>query len=77
MDLEIPADLEGRVIEDLFTPEFLAARKPKYASASSLAKPVVLHADEETTGRSINGADGPVEEDLDIMERMKVLGYLE
>jgi hypothetical protein len=77
MDLEIPADLEGRVIEDLFTPEFLAARKPKYASASSQAKPVALHADEETTGRSINGAEGPVEEDLDIMERMKVLGYLE
>ncbi len=77
MDLEIPAELEGRVIEDLFTPEFLAARKPKRARARALVAAAGPNRDDGPAGRSINGAAEPVEEDLDIMERMKVLGYLE
>lgn len=60
MDLEIPPDLEGRVIEDLFTPEFLALRKPKFSGAA----PEVLnhvtegHAKNGNHAGSINGPEG-------------------
>jgi predicted AlkP superfamily phosphohydrolase/phosphomutase len=80
MDLEIPAGLEGRVIEDLFTPEFLAARKPKHAGAAA-TEPIKLvpseHGVNGTAERSINGAEGASEEDQDILDKMKALGYLE
>jgi predicted AlkP superfamily phosphohydrolase/phosphomutase len=77
MDLEIPAELEGRVIEDMFTPEFLAARKPKRAGAVAAPVSVPAEAMNGHGDRSINGPGGATEEDLEILEKMKALGYLE
>lgn len=78
MDMEIPSALEGRVIEDLFTPEFLAARKPKRAAATTAAFGVASDAHVNgSTGKSSGEGDGASEEDEEILEKMKALGYLD
>jgi len=79
MDLPIPTDLEGRVIEDLFTPEFLASRKPKRSVPVNQALDGASgeHANNGSSSRSIDGPEGASEEDRDILEKMKALGYLE
>jgi len=63
MGLEIPEDLEGRVLEELYTPEYVAARGPKLGAATAEAEAVVV--------------TGAQDEDAQILEKMKALGYLE
>jgi predicted AlkP superfamily phosphohydrolase/phosphomutase len=64
MDLEIPQELQGRVIQEMYRPEFLLARRPK---AENVNRPV------ETASMPVETA----EQDLEILEKMKFLGYLE
>lgn len=63
MDLEIPEDLQGKLIEDMYEPEFLTARKPKLGGQAVVAAETV-------------SAEEP-QEDEDIFEKLKALGYIE
>jgi predicted AlkP superfamily phosphohydrolase/phosphomutase len=64
MDLPIPQDLQGRVAKELYTPEYLA-------------KHPVTWGDRTVTGEaSVLPSDVP-EEDVDVLEKMKALGYIE
>jgi len=63
MGLDVPEDLEGRVLEELYLPEYIAARGPKRGTATAEAVAVM--------------AAGAQDEDAQIIEKMKALGYLE
>jgi predicted AlkP superfamily phosphohydrolase/phosphomutase len=79
MGLEIPADLEGRVLEELFVPEFLASRIPRRAGAATPKVKTMAagHGLNGSANGSLNGPGGPSEEDLEVLEKMKALGYLD
>jgi predicted AlkP superfamily phosphohydrolase/phosphomutase len=64
MDLPIPADLQGRVVEEFYTPEFLAGHPVAWGAKTTLGDAVVLPPDVPA-------------EDLEVIEKMKALGYLE
>lgn len=66
MGLTIPAALQGRVIEEAFQPEFLAAHPARWAELAPAAPAAEPAAEEQ-----------PESEDADILEKMKALGYLE
>ena len=64
MGLSIPADLQGRVLNEIYTPEFLEAHK--------------LRRGEETKAvAAAAGADAPGDEEAEILEKLKALGYIE
>jgi predicted AlkP superfamily phosphohydrolase/phosphomutase len=63
---EIPAELEGEVVEDVFTPEFRRSHQVLRRSAGELIAPVMPR-----DGR------GLLDQDEQIFERMKALGYIE
>jgi hypothetical protein len=64
MGLEIPADLQGRVIEELYTPEHLATHDRTLGGTTEAGEAVPVPA-------------GVPDEDTEIIEKMKALGYLE
>jgi predicted AlkP superfamily phosphohydrolase/phosphomutase len=64
MGLEIPEDVDGRIPDQLFTDEFLQAHPVRRGPASSQTKKQPTEED----GR---------EEDGEVMDRLKSLGYLE
>jgi predicted AlkP superfamily phosphohydrolase/phosphomutase len=64
MNLEIPADLQGRVIDEMFTREHLESHRQSVGGATEAAEAVPVPA-------------GVPEEDEEIIEKMKALGYLE
>jgi predicted AlkP superfamily phosphohydrolase/phosphomutase len=77
MDLEIPSDLEGTVMRELFTPEFLASRSRKETGAAAVNGTAAHNLQNEPADdRAIDGPNAS-EEDLEILEKMKALGYLE
>jgi predicted AlkP superfamily phosphohydrolase/phosphomutase len=64
MGLEIPADLQGRVIEELYTPEHLATHDRTLGGTTEAGEAVPVPA-------------GVPDEDTEIIEKMKARGYLE
>lgn len=60
----IPDDMDGRVLEDIFTEDFLSGNPPRYRSASG----------EDGTASTVAYSS---EEEQDIKERLKGLGYIE
>jgi predicted AlkP superfamily phosphohydrolase/phosphomutase len=64
MGLRIPADLQGRVVEELYTPEHLARHSRTLGGATEAAEAIPVLA-------------GVPDEDAEIIEKMKALGYLE
>ena len=63
MDLPIPEDLEGQIRPELYQPEFLKSHAPKRGS--------------HTAAAAASAAPACPPEDLDVLEKMKTLGYLE
>jgi predicted AlkP superfamily phosphohydrolase/phosphomutase len=64
MGIPIPQDFQGRVVKELYTPEHIAMSPVSWGSRTVAA---------ESVARPL---DVP-EEDLDVLEKMKALGYLE
>ncbi|MBV9504525.1 MAG: phosphodiesterase, partial [Acidobacteriia bacterium] len=64
MGLEIPADLQGRVIEEIYDPAYLQAYRKTLGGVTETATAVPVPA-------------GVPDEDAEIIEKMKALGYLE
>ncbi len=64
MDIPIPADLQGRVLQELFTPEYRAAHKVEWGTKSM-------------TGEASAVPVGVPDDDMEVLEKMKALGYLE
>ncbi|HEY7388834.1 MAG TPA: alkaline phosphatase family protein [Bryobacteraceae bacterium] len=64
MGLDIPADLQGRVLEEIYTPEHLFAHRSTVGEQTEAAEPVPVPV-------------GVPDEDVEIIEKMKALGYLE
>ncbi len=64
LGLEVPTDMDGRVLEEAFTPAFRQARPPRRA---------------ETVGKAATPAEEAVysaEDEAEIEERLRALGYL-
>jgi hypothetical protein len=65
MDLPIPADMDGRVLEEAFTPEYRRSHPIRYeappAGAAREAGPEPVYSDEE---------------DAEMQRRLRGLGYL-
>jgi predicted AlkP superfamily phosphohydrolase/phosphomutase len=64
MGLDVPADLQGRVLEEIYTQEHLFAHRHTLGEETEAAEPVPVPA-------------GVPDEDAEIIEKMKALGYLE
>jgi predicted AlkP superfamily phosphohydrolase/phosphomutase len=64
MGLEIPADVQGRVIEELYSPEYFEEHGCTLGGVTEAAVAVGV-------------AAGAEDEDTEIIEKMKALGYLE
>jgi hypothetical protein len=64
MGLDIPADLQGRVIEEMYTPEHLLSNQRSLGDQTEASEPVPV-------------PPGVPDEDAEIIEKMKALGYLE
>ncbi|MFN0101057.1 MAG: alkaline phosphatase family protein [Bryobacteraceae bacterium] len=63
MGLDIPADLQGRVLEEAFTSDFLADRELRRGASTKAV--------EKSDSEALEA------DDEDILEKMKALGYLE
>jgi predicted AlkP superfamily phosphohydrolase/phosphomutase len=61
--LAIPSDVDGRIVTEMFDPEYMHVNSPKVGGATGPA-PVAV-------------AAAPAPQDADILARMKALGYLE
>jgi predicted AlkP superfamily phosphohydrolase/phosphomutase len=66
LGLPIPLDFEGRVITDLFEPEFLRSRPPQLGAAT---EPVA------STAKASSGMDAG--DEATILDRLRSLGYVE
>ncbi|MBV8847161.1 MAG: alkaline phosphatase family protein [Bryobacterales bacterium] len=64
MHLPVPADLQGRVVKELYTPQYMAEHPIVWGSKAMLGPAPTLP------------PDAP-EEDVEVLEKMKALGYLE
>lgn len=73
LGLPIPEDLEGRVVQEIFTPAHLAANAPKMGPRTA--------ATNNSNGARANGSSSGKEEleedDPQIMSRLRALGYVE
>ena len=67
LGLEVPEDLEGRVPQDVFDPEWMRARPVRAGAPTRPAGEI---------GRPEQPAFSPNEEAL-VFERLKALGYVE
>ena len=67
LGLPVPEDLEGRVMVDLFAPEALAGEPVRVEGRTAGA--------EEARETTAGGAMAP-EEEAQVLERLKALGYL-
>jgi arylsulfatase A-like enzyme len=63
--LAIPSDVDGRIVTEMFDPEYMHVNSPKVGGATGPA-PVAVAV-----------AAAPAPQDADILARMKALGYLE
>jgi hypothetical protein len=66
LGLEIPAEFEGRLPEEIFEPEWLASQPPRAGSSALPVQPGAAAVDELTD-----------EERNLLLERLRNLGYLE
>lgn len=66
MDLEIPREVQGRVIQEMYTPEFTLARKPRLGGTPK-----------QPANAGILVPAEAIDSDLEILEKMRALGYLE
>jgi len=73
LDLPIPEDLEGRVIQEIFTPAHLAATALKAGPRTA----AMNNSNGSRPDRSPSGEAEPEEEDAQILSRLKALGYIE
>lgn len=69
LGLPVPADLEGRVVTDVFTPQHLAAHRVERGPET--VRPAHLAADEEA------GDEYDEESQAQVLMRLKALGYIE
>jgi predicted AlkP superfamily phosphohydrolase/phosphomutase len=65
LGVPIPADFEGRVVQDIFDPAVLQARPPAFQAAAG-----------ESGAIDAEGAAMSDTEEAQVMERLKALGYL-
>jgi arylsulfatase A-like enzyme len=64
MDLPVPDDLQGRVVKEIYTREHLAEHPVTWGTKTMLGQASVLPSEVP-------------EEDVEVLEKMKALGYLE
>lgn len=81
LGLPVPADLDGRVLTEVFTPDFVATHPlvTVPASEAAPARPGQVPNGGSTSGRAGGDETGPVytaEEEALIRERLQGLGYL-
>jgi len=63
MGLPVPGDLQGRVLKEMYTPEHTASHPVEWGEKTML-------------GQAPTSSTAP-EEDVEVLEKMKALGYLE
>jgi predicted AlkP superfamily phosphohydrolase/phosphomutase len=68
LDLSVPEDMEGKVPEAAFEPEWLDEHRTRYAPATQ------LHADQRDTGRR---AEFTKDDERKLAEHLRKLGYIE